>query len=132
MILVEWNKKFEVGHERIDSEHNNLLNLIRDVSLLSEQEDGRERILRLLNEVKQYAMFHFTSEENLMLDVDYPDREFHKKEHEMLLALFDSRVYEYRIQEIDLEEVVELLFEWFAVHTTQVDTRLVNYITLAV
>ena len=47
----------------------------------------------------------------------------------MLLALFDSRVHQFRSQEIGLEQVVEFLFEWFAIHTTQVDTRLAKYIT---
>jgi hemerythrin len=131
LITVEWSKNFEVGHERIDFEHKIFLNLIRDASLLPEREAGRERILMHLNEVKQYAVFHFISEENIMYDVDYPDITVHKKEHDMLLALFDSRVHQYLSEEIDLDEVVEFLFEWFALHTTQVDTRLTEYIALA-
>ncbi len=128
MIEVEWNRKFEVGHERIDFEHKIFLNLIRDASKLPQTGATRKRVLMHLNEVKQYAVFHFTSEENIMFDVDYPDIEAHKKEHSMLLALFDSRVYEYRAQHIELDEVVAFLFEWFALHTTQVDTRLAAYI----
>jgi hemerythrin len=131
LITVEWSKNFEVGHERIDFEHKIFLNLIRDASLLSQREVSRQRVLRHLNEVKQYAVFHFTSEENIMFDVDYPDIAAHKKEHDRLLALFDSRVREYRLEEIDLDEVVEFLFEWFALHTTQVDTQLAKYIELA-
>jgi len=128
MINVEWDRKFEVGHERIDFEHKIFLNLIRDASRLPERRANRERVLRHLDEVKKYALFHFTSEENIMFDVDYPDFEPHRKEHQMLLALLDSRVHEYRGGEIALEQVVEFLFEWFALHTTQVDTRLASYI----
>jgi hemerythrin len=128
MIDVVWNKRFEVGHERIDFEHKIFVNLIRDASLLPQHGTSLERVLMHLNEVKQYAVFHFTSEENIMFDMDYPDIEAHKKEHSMLLALFDSRVHEYRSNDIDLEEVVAFLFEWFALHTTQVDTRLAKYI----
>jgi hemerythrin len=128
MIKVEWSKGFEVGHERIDFEHKIFLNLIRDASRLQLSGTTRERVLMHLNEVKQYAVFHFTSEENIMFDVDYPDIEAHKKEHHMLLALFDSRIHEYRSGSIDLDEVVAFLFEWFALHTTQVDTRLAKYI----
>jgi hemerythrin len=131
LVTVEWSKNFEVGHERIDFEHKIFLNLIRDTSLLSQREVSRQRVLRHLNEVKQYAMFHFTSEENIMFDVDYPDITAHKNEHDKLLALFDSRLHEYRSEEIDLDEVVEFLFEWFALHTTQVDTQLAKYIELA-
>ena len=128
MIEVEWSKKFEVGHERIDFEHKIFLNLIREASRLPVGGITRERVLMHLNEVKQYAVFHFTSEENIMFDVDYPDIEAHKKEHSMLLALFDSRVREYRSGGIELDDVVAFLFEWFALHTTQVDTRLAKHI----
>ena len=131
MIAVEWDRKFEVGHERIDFEHKIFLNLIRDASRLPERQASRERVSRHLNEVKQYAVFHFTSEENIMLDLNYPDIEPHKKEHDRLLALFDNRVYQYRSEEIDLEQVVAFLFEWFALHTTQVDTKLARYIAQA-
>ncbi len=131
MIAVEWSSKFEVGHERIDFEHEIFLNLIREASRLPERGVGHERVLLHLNEVKQYAVFHFTSEENIMVDVHYPDIGPHKKEHERLLALFDDRVHQYRREEIDLEMVVEFLFEWFAMHTTQVDTRLAKYIAQA-
>ena len=131
MIAIEWSSKFEVGHERIDFEHKIFLNLIREASRLPGRGVSRERVLLHLNEVKQYAVFHFTSEENIMFDVGYPDIEPHKKEHEMLLALFDSRAHLYRSGEIELDEVVEFLFEWFALHTTQVDTRLAKYIAQA-
>ncbi len=128
MISVEWSKKFEVGHERIDFEHKIFLNLIREASRLPQREISQDRVLMHLNEVKQYAVFHFTSEENIMFDVNYPDIQPPKNEHEMLLALFDDKVHQYRQQEIGLEQVVEFLFEWFALHTTQVDTRLAKYI----
>jgi hemerythrin len=128
MIAVEWSSRFEVGHERIDFEHQIFLNLIRAASDLTQGAVTRQRVLMHLNEVKQYAVFHFTSEENMMFDVGYPDIEAHKKEHKKLLALFDDRLHQYRLEEIDLEQIVEFLFEWFALHTTQVDTQLAKYI----
>ena len=128
MIEVAWNKKFEVGHERIDFEHKIFLNLIRDASRLPEVGVSRERVIRHLDEIVKYAVFHFTSEENIMFDVSYPDIENHKHEHARLIALFDERTHQYREGQIGLDEVVAFLFEWFALHTTQVDTRLAGFI----
>ncbi|MCU7838201.1 MAG: hemerythrin domain-containing protein [Candidatus Thiodiazotropha sp. (ex Troendleina suluensis)] len=129
MIQVQWNRKFEVGHERIDFEHKIFFGLIRDVSLAPQQGIQKERILRHLNEVKKYAVFHFTSEENIMFDVTYPDRERHIKEHEILLALLTDKTHQYRSEEIELDDIVSYLFEWFALHTTQIDTKLSHYIS---
>ena len=128
MITVVWDKKFEVGHERIDSEHRIFLNLIREVSLMPERRVSKDRIQRHLDEFKKYARFHFTSEENIMFDVDYPDFNSHSNEHEVLLAQLDERVYHYTKGELPLDDVVSFLFEWFALHTTQIDTRLSGYI----
>ena len=128
MIRVEWDRKFEVGHERIDFEHKIFLGLIRQASLLAEVDTPKERVLRHLDEVKKYALFHFTSEENIMFDVTYPGIDKHRKEHAVLLALLDERTHQYRNGDIFLDNIVSRLFEWFALHTTQIDTRLAKYI----
>ncbi|MCU7807512.1 MAG: hemerythrin family protein [Candidatus Thiodiazotropha sp. (ex Semelilucina semeliformis)] len=130
MISIDWDKKFEVGHERIDFEHRVFLDLIRTISAEVDNGSGKERILRLLAEMAKYAEFHFLSEENEMLNVDYPDYEAHKQEHIRLLAKFSDLVTEFRMDVIPLEKIVEYIFSWFALHTTQVDKRLADYIRI--
>lgn len=126
MINIQWDKKFELGHERIDFEHRIFLDLIKSVSELASE---KERALRLLREVEKYAEFHFISEENLMLDTEYPDYSSHKTEHQILLATLKEKVFEYRHNQLSLEELSDFLFQWFALHTTQVDSQLTQYIS---
>jgi hemerythrin len=128
MIKVEWRQEFEVGYERIDFEHKIFLGLIRDASAALELGLDHQRILRRLEEIKQYALFHFLSEENIMLDIDYPELVNQQLEHQRLLAQLSDKIHQYRNKAMDLETIVEFLFEWFALHTTQVDTRLGLYI----
>ena len=128
MMDIKWEKKFEVGHPRIDHEHQVFVELIRSVSLEAERDCSRERIARLLLKVKKYAEFHFISEENIMLDVAYPDFEHHKSEHEMLLFQLDDKLHRFRAGEIELDAIAEFMFTWFALHTTQVDKRIAEFI----
>ncbi|MEJ2620408.1 MAG: hemerythrin domain-containing protein [Candidatus Thiodiazotropha sp.] len=128
MIKVAWREEFEVGYERIDFEHKIFLGLIRDASVALELGLDHQRILRHLIEIKHYALFHFLSEENIMLDIDYPQLEMQKREHQRLLAQLSDQTHQYRNRAIDLDSVVEFLFEWFALHTTQMDARLGQYI----
>lgn len=128
MIDIKWNTKYEVGHPRIDHEHQVFVDLIRSVSLEAERKSTRERIARLLMEVKRYAEFHFLSEENIMLDVGYPDYERHRVEHVMLLSRLDDRFHQFRAGEVSLEDISEFMFTWFALHTTQVDKKLAEFI----
>ncbi|MET0004019.1 MAG: bacteriohemerythrin [Candidatus Thiodiazotropha sp.] len=128
MIRIDWDNKFEVGHERIDFEHRVFLNLIRTISEEMETHGNRERILRLLAELAKYAEFHFLSEENEMLRVGYPEYNEHHHEHERLLAKFTDMTAQFRYGTIPSDSIIEFIFSWFAIHTTQVDKRLGKYI----
>lgn len=125
MINLQWDSKFELGHEKIDFEHQIFLDLIRSASELSPES---EKVSRILKEVEKYAEFHFLSEENVMIDCGYPDYINHKEEHKRLIALLREHIFKFNHQEIGLEDVVEFLFQWFALHTTQVDSKLTRYI----
>jgi hemerythrin len=128
MINIKWDKKYSVGHERIDHEHQVFLDLIRNVSLAEEKKFDKDRGVRLLREVLKYAEFHFYSEENIMLDHGYPDYEGHKQEHTMLLAQLDDKIHGYSIDSVDLSELVDYMFTWFALHTTNTDKKMALYI----
>ncbi len=131
MIEILWDNKFSVGHDRIDHEHQVFVDLIRNVSIMEESgEKQQARILRTLKEIQKYAEFHFLSEENIMLDVSYPDYDDHKREHERLLSKLKDHIFEYTHGNYSLEALVEFLFEWFALHTTDIDKRLAKYIAL--
>lgn len=128
MIDIQWDRKFEIGHERIDHEHRVFLDLIRNASLELDRHSPQEKILRLLQEVRKYAEFHFYSEENIMIDCAYPDYQNHKQEHDMLLSRLNDEFYSYKTGAVELEHVVNFMFEWFALHTTRRDLQLVNFI----
>lgn len=128
MIDICWDEKFEIGHSRIDHEHQVFVDLIRTVSQEARGDCPKERISRLLMEVKKYAEFHFISEENIMIDAAYPEYEPHKREHDMLLAQLDNEFYRYRSGETELDSVAGFMFRWFALHTTQEDLKIAQYL----
>lgn len=125
---IRWDKKYSIGHERIDHEHQVFLDLIHNVALAGEVDTPREEILRLLTELKLYAEFHFFSEENIMLNVKYPDYEKHRNTHELLLANLEIKRHEYILNDTNLSELVTFLFDWFVLHTTIEDKKIAAYI----
>lgn len=128
MIKTQWDVKFEIGHQRIDFEHQIFLDLIRNVSEVLEKRAEKEYIHRLLTEIKMYAEFHFYSEETIMLEIAYPDIDEHQKEHVRLLSKYNTMLYKYHHCAASGEELVDFLFSWFALHTTTSDKRIVNYL----
>lgn len=126
MIDIRWDEKFEVGHPRIDHEHQVFVDLIRTVSLEAERNCSRDKALRLLLEVRKYAEFHFVSEENIMLDVQYENYDEHRQEHAWLLRRLEHETYLYHTGGTTLEQLAEFMFDWFAMHTTVADKKLVD------
>ncbi|MEI7841504.1 MAG: hemerythrin domain-containing protein [Gallionellaceae bacterium] len=128
MINIQWDKKFEVGHVRIDFEHQVFVDLIKSLSVATEQNSTHERNLRLMHEVKKYAEFHFVSEENIMLDAEYPNFAQHQQEHRLLLTSLEDKIFQYRREAVSLDQFAAFLFEWFAFHTTHKDLPIAEYI----
>ena len=78
-----------------------------------------------IDEIRLYAAFHFLSEENIMIDIDFPDLQPHREEHARLLSLLDDKLHTFAADETySGAEIVEFVFQWFALHTTQVDKQI--------
>ena len=123
---LDWNSSFEVGHERIDFEHQIFLGLIK--KLAETEKSSEDTFARYLIELRKYAEFHFVSEENIMLDCDYPDYEIHHSHHIDLLQKFDDNYNRYKKQGLEEGEFVAFLYEWFVHHTVIEDLRLSEYV----
>lgn len=128
MINIKWDEKYSVGHARIDHEHQVFVDLIINVSRAEDQHSSKDRVMRLLIELRKYAEFHFYSEENIMLDHDFPEYDAHRQEHVRLLCELERRFHDYRLDAATLNELVDFLFQWFALHTTCSDKKLAHHI----
>lgn len=127
-IDIPWEKKFEVGNLSIDREHQIFLDLIKNIALALDRQEPKDWCMRLLREVEKFVDFHFFREENLMLRAGYPDYVEHQKKHAELLVSLRERIDAYASDRIDLEAVVVFLFDWFVMHTSQVDKKLGKFL----
>lgn len=125
---MKWDQKYELGHERIDAEHRIFLGLIVDFHEAAANNASNEKLIRILNEIAKYADFHFVSEENIMAEYQYPDLKQHAYLHHVLLSEVKNKYYQFEHCNIGADEVFEFLFEWFALHTSNEDKKLVGYL----
>jgi hemerythrin len=84
--------------------------------------------VRTLKEISKYAEFHFLSEENLMIDCNYPEVGNHSQLHQHLVATLENQLHGLISESITPSQVFEFLFQWFALHTSSEDKKLVSYI----
>jgi len=127
-MTLKWDHRYELGHERIDGEHRIFLGLIVEFEQLAKLGADKDKLVRTLKEICKYAEFHFFSEESVMIDCNYPDRVAHANLHRQLLAEVEDELYRLGAGRTDWRQVSEFLFQWFALHTSTEDKKLVKYI----
>ena len=84
-VIVTWHNSYSIGIKLIDEQHMNLIGLAN--KLFRSYMSGHERTKSdsifpsIINEIKEYAAYHFTTEERVMERINYSDYKIHKEEH---------------------------------------------------
>lgn len=128
MSDIKWEKKYEIGHERIDFEHQIFVDLIAKIDDAVMLRNDNSYIERLLNELRAYAVFHFISEENIMYSINYPDYETHKQHHNELLDKYSQKLMEIDLGEQKVEDLIIFLKNWFVNHTLHEDRKIASFV----
>ena len=129
MALIEWNPGMSVGVERIDLQHQKLVEVINDLNEAIGAGKGEAVQEALFLEVVDYFTQNFDTEEELMSAHSYPEFEVHRNLHEG----FSRRVRELRsrasagAQGIS-EEALHFLMDWLVRHDIAVDKKLGAYL----
>jgi len=78
LALIKWRDSYSVGSNEIDDEHKILVKLVNDIFILVRDKKPQQAITSTLNELTAYAQIHFSGEEKLLAEVNYPGLEEHK------------------------------------------------------
>lgn len=126
MVDTNWQRKYEIGHPRIDFEHRIFLDLIDQLAQQADSGVPAKRLLRTCAELYKYADFHFFSEEGLMEDVEWPGTAAHKALHRELLKQLQDYIDSVALDHVRTSEMITFLVQWFTSHTGSEDRKLVH------
>ncbi len=116
-----------LGIGAIDAQHMLLVQLLARLSATINAFGPKDQLIRLLREIKKYAEYHFTSEENYMEDITYPRRAEHARHHSEMLAELSLRIGRANSSWRHAGEVEEFLQAWLARHIRVEDQKLVDF-----
>jgi len=125
---MEWKRDYSIGIEEIDLQHRYFLSLIKRLNYFLKMGITADYYKRLLRELSHYALFHFCSEENLMIHTNYPDTPSHCQMHRDLIEILNQQVNEIGNLEDNSAHLLHFLKEWFIHHTTREDTKIAEYL----
>jgi hemerythrin-like metal-binding protein len=69
----------------IDQQHQELVNLLNRLNDAVKNNESREDIYRIIDDVIAFTRLHFATEEQLMIQSGYTDIEWHKDKHKQLI-----------------------------------------------
>ena len=122
----EFTAEYHTGIAFVDEEHATLFDIIRGTNILifgGLVHDKYDRIVKILEELKDYTIYHFQDEEKYMISIGYSGLEAQKCAHQA----FVDRLNEINLEEVDenqqeyLEELVEFLRSWLVNHILKMD-----------
>ena len=99
--MFKWKENFSVNIKTIDEQHQELFkigNSLYDIVSIKDGMDRYDETIDALYSLRDYAVYHFEYEENLMKQNGYPEYLKHKKQHDAFIA---------KVQSIDEESVDE-------------------------
>jgi hemerythrin len=84
MDSLAWTESLSVGHELIDSHHKKLFSILDELIACVDQGGGIESIRRVLSELIEYAKYHFSTEEEILVQANYPFLDLHRHSHQTI------------------------------------------------
>ncbi len=121
----------ETGNMQIDKEHKQLINAINQLLEACSQGTGRIEIANTIDFLLEYTKTHFSHEEVLQQQSNYPDYENHKGYHESFIKIVSDLSNKLRTDGASIALVGEInsqLAGWLVQHIKTQDVKVAKHI----
>lgn len=129
----EFTDDYLTGIELIDNEHKELFRIVDQANRLVKSYDeasGYDKILDILDNLKEYTKEHFSDEEEYMEGIHYEGLEAQKRAHDAFIQKLEN----IDVSEIDqnpqetLQQLLEFLLGWLVNHILHTDKKIPNHL----
>lgn len=128
MPIVTWDGSLSIGHDMIDRHHEHLVQLLNDTYDQFCDHDSVLSLGPLLEELIDYATYHFAQEEELMTSTTYPEKEAHLAEHDRFVKRVTEIQKDFITGDVPITlETISFLKGWLVNHISKVDLKLAAY-----
>ena len=120
MSKIAWTSELETGIKVIDGQHRRIVDYINELHDAKVAQD-RNMVGDVINELVDYTVSHFSFEESLMEQANYPFVGPHKKIHELFVKKVTGFVERFKAGEDVLDDVLVMLQKWLVNHIKNED-----------
>lgn len=124
MELVKWDNSLSVGVKVIDEQHKNFVTLLNGLFAAMKVGKGKDVLDKLLNELANYTVYHFSTEEKYFDKYKYEETLDHKAEHKNFISTINDFMSKYNEGKAFLTlDLFSFLKEWLINHIKVEDKK---------
>ena len=124
MPIVAWDDCLMTGLQPIDQHHQHLVDLLNKTYDAFVDRSPESDVGTVLEELIDYATYHFAKEEQMMAETGYPERADHIKEHERFAGRVSEIQHDFVKGSAPISlEVISFLKNWLINHISDTDSR---------
>lgn len=129
MSFMAWSDEYCLCMEKVDDQHRHLFELVNKLhdSVINALEQNA--MGEILDELIDYTVYHFETEEEMFRKHNYPKLESHKEEHDKLIKeVLELQEKFYKHEVTITYDVLNFLCSWVKDHTTETDMEYVEFL----
>ena len=120
---TNWNDSYLLGIPMIDNQHKNFFVILDNLETLNQKQEKSE-MHSLINELQNYVIYHFQTEEDLMVKSQSPNIDLHVMEHELFKKKVEEFHHSYYNNNVELlNEMISFMRKWLLIHIGGTDTE---------
>ncbi len=128
-MKIQWDSKYSVHVSELDHQHQHLIELVEKIEKMSQTANFKDTINQILDELMEYVMIHFHTEEDYLKSAGYEQLEAHQELHKDLAKDVNDRINEFMSREttaLDLVNLHNFLIHWVNTHILEEDQQYVD------
>ena len=120
---TNWNDSYLLGIPMIDNQHKKFFVILDNLETLNQKQEKSE-MHSLINELHNSAIYHFKTEEDLMVKSQSPTLDLHVLEHELVRKKVEEFRHSYYNNNKELlNEMISFMRKWLLIHISGTDAE---------
>lgn len=127
-IFMKWEPGFNLGIEKIDNQHKKIVELINVLNSAVMNKDADLKISSMLDEMTDYADYHFKTEEAYFKEFQFPLLEEHINQHNAFIEKVKEFKAKHEAGTSITFRLMNYLRKWLTNHILDSDREYVDII----
>jgi len=122
MLCLKWEKSYSTQIDIIDCQLMDIIETINVIIRSVNADKNNQEIFEILKSLLSYTTYHFKTEEQLMMQVSFPDKWQQLTECETFMQIMQNYLYLIGSgKDISRQSLVEFLNKWIQLHIKNVN-----------